>query len=108
MRRRLRGRIQQDDRLEGGVAVVSLNRGRGFDEQWERLSQFDLVLLYCGSIGSAAEILNRWNAADAVVLVAKRLEVDAGLLDEVDAAGLGDRCIGMVLTPDAELARKRA
>lgn len=107
-RRRFLGRVPRDRIVAGDVVLVALNRGRGLDDELERLSQYDLVLLYCGSIGSAAGVVNRWNAADAVVLVAKSLEIDADLLDKLDADNLRDCCIGVVLTPDEEVARKRA
>jgi uncharacterized protein involved in exopolysaccharide biosynthesis len=108
LRERLAGRGAREQRVAGGVMVVSLNRGGGADEELERLSRYDLVLLYCGSIESAADVVDRWDAADAVLLVAKSPEVDENLLDALDANSLRDRCIGIVLTPDDEVARKRA
>jgi succinoglycan biosynthesis transport protein ExoP len=107
-RRRSAGRNPGDERVRGEVVVVPLDRGRSLDRELDRLSDFDLVILYCGSIPATAAIANRWNVVDAVVLVAKGRELDPDLLDELQAAGLADRCIGAVLTADEERAKKRA
>jgi uncharacterized protein involved in exopolysaccharide biosynthesis len=108
MRRRHPGRIPRESGIAADVVVVSLNRGRGLDDELERLSSYDLMLLYCGSLGAAADVFKRSSPADALVLVAKSREIDEDLLDELEAADLGDLCIGMVLTADEEAARKRA
>jgi succinoglycan biosynthesis transport protein ExoP len=106
--RRSPARNPSDERVMGEVVVVPLDRGRSLDRELDRLSDFDLVILYCGSIAATAAIANRWDVVDAVVLVAKGRELDPDLLDELQAAGLGDRCIGAVLAPDEERAKKRA
>jgi hypothetical protein len=107
-RRRSPARDLDDESGLGEVVVVPLDRGGRLDEELDRLSQYDLVLLYCGSIASAAGVINRWKAADALVVVAEGREVDADLEDKLVAARLEDRCIGVVLTSDEERARKRA
>lgn len=106
--RRSAGRNLREERARGEVVVVPLDKDGTLDAELDRLTHFDLVLLYCGSIASAAAIVNRWNAADAIVLVAKGRELKAGLVEELQAARLMDLCIGAVLAPDEERATKRA
>ena len=81
--RRFQGRNLREERVRGEVVVVPLDKDGALDAELDRLSHFDLVLLYCGSIASAAAIVNRWNAADAIVLVAKGRELEAGLVEEL-------------------------
>jgi succinoglycan biosynthesis transport protein ExoP len=107
-RRGSNGRNPGDERVSGEVVVVPLDRGRSLDRELDRLSDFDLVILYCGSIAATAAIANRWDVVDAVVLVAKGRELDPDLLEELQTASLADRCIGAVLAPDEERAKKRA
>jgi uncharacterized protein involved in exopolysaccharide biosynthesis len=107
-RRRLHGRSSGDDRVAGEVVIVPLDRDGTLDAELDRLSHFDLVLFYCGSIDSTATIVNRWNATDVVVLVAKGPELDPGIVDELKVARIKNRCIGVVLTSDQERERKRA
>ncbi len=106
--RRSAGRSPREEPVRGEVVVVPLDKDGALDAELDRLSHFDLVLLYCGSIASAATIVNRWNAADAIVLVAKGRELEAGLVEELRAARLTNLCIGAVLAPDEERATKRA
>ena len=101
-RRRVQGRDLRNERDQGEVVLVSLDKDGTIDSELDRLSHFDMVLLYCGTIDSTAAIVNRWNAADAIVLVAKGRELDSDIVDELEAAGLANLCIGAVLTSDED------
>jgi len=107
-RRRIPGGSAPEERVRGEVVVVPLDRGGSLNNALDRLSHFDLVLLYCGSIASAATIARRGDAVDAVVLVDKGRELDPDIVDELKAAKLTESCIGVVLTPDEEPTRKQA
>jgi uncharacterized protein involved in exopolysaccharide biosynthesis len=101
-------RPRVDQRSGGEISYLPYPDRRGSAADLDTSTDFDLVILDCGSLAAASRLINRSKAADAVFVVDLEDPAPEPIASEIRAAGLAHCCVGVALTPSRGEARRKA
>jgi hypothetical protein len=101
-------RVKIDEGSGGEIAFLPYPDERGAVDDLDDEKDFDLVLLDCGSLSVAGRLINRANAADAVLAVGIADSTRESVNAAIEAAELGGCCVGVALTPSRGEAWRKA
>jgi hypothetical protein len=101
-------RIRIDESSGGDISFLPFPDKRGAADDLDDETDFDLVLLDCGSLPIAGHLINRLNVGDAVLAVDVADSTRESVNAAIEAAGLGRCCVGVALTPTRVEAWRKA
>jgi hypothetical protein len=107
-RRARDGRVRVDERGGGEISFLPFPDDHGAADDLDEETDFDLVLLDCGSLSTARHLIKRLKAADALLAVDRGDASRETVRASIEAVELDRCCVGVALTPTRGEAWRKA